>query len=112
VSVVGVGSTVNIEANLAGAESDVLSVGISPQDLLSVLSSVLSDDNHDTSGQSASISSRESVASSCPGSDGLGSPVKGPPLFVIHWVVVLDSHSELVSTNVFSMEESSVSTHS
>lgn len=111
-SVVGVGITVNIEAHLAGAKSNILSVGISPQDLLSVLSLVLSYNNHDTTGQSASISSRESVASSGPGSNGLGSPVKGPPLFVVHWVVVLDSHSVLVSTNMFFMEESSVSTHS
>lgn len=44
-------------------------------------------------------------------SNGLGSPVEDPPLFVAVWVVVLDSESVLMSTNVFMPEEGSSASH-
>jgi hypothetical protein len=44
-------------------------------------------------------------------SDGLGSPVEGPPLSVMTWVVVLDSKSVLVVTDVLVPEESSLAWH-
>ena len=40
------------------------------------------------------------------------SPVEDPPLLVEAWVVVHDSQSVLMSSNVFMPEESSVSSHS
>lgn len=40
-------------------------------------------------------------------SNGSGSPVEDPPLSVITWVVVLDSKSILVSTNMLVPSDSS-----
>ena len=45
-------------------------------------------------------------------SNGLGSPVEDEPLSVVTWVVVLDSESVLMVTNVLVPEEGSVSRHS
>jgi len=53
-----------------------------------------------------------SIVSSGPGSDSLSSPVEGPPLSVVQWIVSSDSKSELVSTNVLMPEESSSVWHS
>ena len=44
-------------------------------------------------------------------SDSLGSVVEDPPLFDIVWVVVSDSKSVLVRSNVFSVEKSSSVSH-
>jgi len=46
------------------------------------------------------------------GSNSLGSPVESPPLSVVTWVVVLDSQSVLVGSNMLMPEEGSVSAHS
>jgi len=53
----------------------------------------------------------KSISSSVERSDGLGSPVECPPLSSVIWVGVLDSESELVSTDVLSVEEGSVGWH-
>lgn len=55
---------------------------------------------------------RNSSVSVRVGSDGSGSPVKGPPLSVVSWVIVLDSQSVLVRTDVFVPEKSSIRGHS
>ena len=46
------------------------------------------------------------------GSDSLGSPVEDKPLSSVSWVVVLDSESVLLGTNVLMPEEGSVRSHS
>lgn len=56
-SVVDISSSMYIKAHFAGVELDVLSVLVQPLDLLSNLSSEWSDDNHNSSGQSSSVSS-------------------------------------------------------
>jgi hypothetical protein len=45
-------------------------------------------------------------------SDSLGSGVKLPPLIAVEWIVVSDSQSELVSSDIFFPEQSSMSSHS
>ena len=47
-----------------------------------------------------------------PGSDGSSSSVEDPPLLVVVWVVVLDSQSVLVVTNMLSVEQGSSAGHS
>ena len=44
-------------------------------------------------------------------SDRSGSPVEHPPLFDVFWIVVSDSKSIVVSSNVFMVEKCSVSFH-
>lgn len=110
-SVVNVSSSMYIKAHLS-VESNVLQVLVQPLDSLGNLSSVWSNDYHDSSSQTVSGSSRESVVSSSPGSDSLSSRVEGPPLSLVFWVVVLDVSSEIVMTNMVSPVESSVSSHS
>jgi len=111
VSQVSVDISVDIKAELV-VELDVLSGSVVPNDLLNGLTSVGSDDNSDSSSEALSVLSRENVGSSGPGSDGSGSGIEGPPLLRALWVVVLDSDSVLVSSNVLSPEQGSVSAHS
>lgn len=47
-----------------------------------------------------------------PGSNGVSSGVEGEPLSDVIWVVVLDSKSQLISTNGFTVVKGSVSCHS
>ena len=42
----------------------------------------------------------------------MGSSVEGPPLLLVGWVVVVDSESVLVCTNVLVEDEGSVVGHS
>jgi len=45
-------------------------------------------------------------------SDGSATFVKDPPLFIIEWLMILDSHSVLVSSDMFVPEESLAACHS
>lgn len=55
---------------------------------------------------------RDGLSPVCEGSDGFGSPVKGPPLSAVTWAVVLDSQSVLMSSDVLMPEEGFTSSHS
>ena len=110
VSVMRVRFSVNIEA-LTSVVADVSSRSVEPSDLLVDSSGVWLDVGSNVDSPVLSSLVRDSVTSFGPGSDGLGSSVKGPPLSVVGWIVVLDSESELVSTNVLVPEESSSVLH-
>ena len=71
------------------------------------MSSVLSDGSSDSDSESLSSLVGDGVVSLGPGSDGLGSPVEGPPLLVVQWVAGSDSKSELVASDVLVPEEGS-----
>ena len=60
---------------------------------------------------SLSILVRDGISSSIVRSDRSGSVVECPPLSSVIWVVVLDSKSVLVTSNVLRGEESSVVSH-
>lgn len=110
-SVVGVGSTMDIKAFLS-VVSNVSSRSSVPRNSLEVLVSVWSSSSGNTNSETLSLLVGNDVVSSGPGSDGLGSPVESEPLFVVLWVVVSNSESILMSTDVLVPEEGSVSWHS
>jgi len=72
----------------------------------------LSDDSISSMVEALTSLSRKSKVTSGFRSDGLGSSIESPPLLVIVRVVVSDSQSILVSTNMFMPEEGSVLGHS
>jgi len=111
VSVVDVSSAINIEA-LSAVVLDVSVSSSNPSDPLVVLVSVLSDGSSDTNSESISSLVSDDIVSSGPGSDSLGSIIEGPPLSLLVWVVVSDSKSVLVSTNMLVPAEGSVGWHS
>jgi len=45
-------------------------------------------------------------------SDGLSSSVEGEPLLSVGWIIIFHSESVLVCSNVFMIEQGSVSVHS
>lgn len=101
--------------NIEAPSSSVLNVSVGSTDPLHSLvnlSSVLSDDSWGVVSESIACVSGHGVVSSGPWSDGLGSVIEGPPLLVVHWVVVLDSESVHVSTDVLVPEEGSSAWHS
>jgi hypothetical protein len=102
---------VDIEA-LVTVVSDVSdrSVVVSNSDVVRVIELSQNSGVVDSELNSSLIS--ESEVSSGPGSDGLGSRVVDEPLELVSWMVVSDSSSVLVSSDVLSHEESSVSSHS
>lgn len=112
VSVVRVVSSNNVEASNTDI-SDVLSSSIEPSDSLDVFSGVSS--NNSSVRVSVPVvvvpldgNGHLSVSLS---SDRSGSPVEHPPLFDVFWIVVSDSKSIVVSSDVFMVENSSVSSH-
>jgi len=111
VSVVSVRLSVDIEA-LVTVVSDVSdrSVVVSNSDVVRVIELSQNSGVVDSELNSSLVS--ESEVSSGPGSDGLGSRVVDEPLELVSWMVVSDSSSVLVSSDVLSHEESSVSRHS
>jgi len=111
VSVVSVRSTMDIETFLS-VVSDVSVGTVVPSDSLVVLALPLSDGSSNTNSELVSSLVGDDEVSSSPSSDGLGSGIEGPPLLVVSWVVVSDSESVLVSSNVLVPEEGSVSDHS
>ena len=110
-SVVVIVSTVDIQT-FSTVVSNVSSRSVEPSDSLVDSSRVWLDVSSNTNSPVLSSLVRDSITSSSPGSNGLGSSVEGPPLLVVRWVVVLDSESELVSSDVLVPEESSVVEHS
>ena len=111
-SVVGVGSTMDIEA-LSSVVLEVSVVSTNPSDLNGVvLGSHWSDDGGNSNSESGSLLVSKDMGSLGPGSDGVGSSPESEPLLVILWFVSSDSESELVSTNVLMPEERSVLLHS
>jgi len=114
VSVLRVRVSVNIEASLADI-SDVSSGSIEPSHhLVWVGSSVVSNNSGVVVGHHVSLTVLNGDDESLVGSrsNGLGSPVEAPPLFVAVRIVILDSQSVLLSTNVFMPEQSSLGVHS
>lgn len=91
-SVVGVGSTVDIEA-LASHVSEGLSVGVHPLGSLVDISLPWSDDGISSSLVLLVDSDGDGVGSLGVRSDGLGSGVENEPLLGVLWVGVSDSES-------------------
>jgi hypothetical protein len=111
VSVVNVGTTMDIKA-LEAVVSDVLVSASVPLDLLGVVTFVLTDGGSDSNVEALSLLVGNDEVLARPSSDGVGSSVEGPPLLLIVWVVVSDSKSELVTTDVLVPDEGSVAWHS
>jgi len=110
-SVVSVRSTMNVKTFLS-VVSDVSVSTVVPSDSLEVLVGVLSDSGSDSNSELVTSLVGDDVASSSPSSDSLGSRIEGPPLLVVLWVVISDSESVLVSSNMLVPEEGSVRGHS
>lgn len=107
--VVGVSVTIDFKAEF-GIVSNVLDSAVVPSDLVVVSSLVWSNSDVVVSSESSFDSVTKNMVSSLPGSQGLSSGIKGPPLGIITWVVVLNSYSELTSAHSLdpSCEEGSV----
>lgn len=105
----------DIEA-LVGNISDVSSSSTEESHSLVAVSLEWSDDSivsvSSEIGVLNALINRDNSVSIGVGSDSSGSPVEGPPLLVVSWVVVLDSQSVLTSTDVLVPEEGSVLGHS
>jgi hypothetical protein len=97
---------------LSSNVSDVSVLAVEPEGSDGVVVLVLSHSSGTSNVELVSSLVGNSKVSSGPGSDSLGSPVEGPPLSVVEWVVSSDSKSELVSTNVLMPEEGSSVWHS
>jgi hypothetical protein len=82
VSVVMIVFTMNIKA-LSSVVLDVSSASIVPSDSLVDRTIVLLDVGSDSNSPVSSSLVRDGISSSCPGSNGLGSSVEGPPLFLV-----------------------------
>ena len=104
-------SSMNIKA-VATVVADVLSLACIPSDSGVVCTVPWSDCNSNILSEALSLLVCDGIASSSPGSDRLSSGIKGKPLILVTWVVVPDSKSILVTTNVFSPEKSFVAFHS
>jgi len=111
VVVVMVSSSISIKAE-STVVSDVRRSSIVPSDSIVVSSSVLSGINSNIGSECSTDLVTDTIVSLVVGSDGLSSQVEGPPLFSVGWIVVLDSDSVLMSSDVFMVEHSSVSVHS
>jgi hypothetical protein len=111
VSVMSVGVSMDIKA-LSSVVLEVSAAAVVPSDSVLVKTLVWSGSSSNSNSEVCTELVTNAVSSSSPGSDGLGSSVEGPPLLVVGWVVVLDSESELVATNVLVPEQSSVISHS
>lgn len=106
-SIVRVGSSMDIEA-LATVVSNVLDLSRVPLDLLGVGSSVWSDNSSNVDLEALASLVGNSVLSLGEGSDGLSSGIEDPPLLVVVWIVVLDSESILVVSDVLSEVQGSL----
>ena len=89
-SVVGVGSTVDIEA-LSSVVLEVSAVAIDPSDSVLVKTLVWSGSSSNSDSEVLTKLVSNAVSSLRPGSDGLGSSVEGPPLFdgSLSWILSL-----------------------
>ena len=111
VSHVSVRSTNNIQT-FSSVVSDVSISSIVPSDSLVVRVSVNSDGSSNINSEFISILVGNNEVSSSPSSNGLGSVIECPPLLSVLWIVVSNSESVLMSTNMFMPEEGSVGWHS
>jgi hypothetical protein len=110
VSPVDVLSANNIEALLA-VVLDVAVGSIVPSDLLESFFLPWSNDSGSVDVVSLTKLVSQDVVLSVVSSDSLSSVIKVEPLLLVFWVVVLDSESVLVTTDVFSPGDSSVACH-
>lgn len=111
VSVVRVGFSVNIKA-LSWDVSDVSDRTSIEGSSLVRLTNPLSDDSSSVDLESLSSLVGDGIVSFVNWSNGSSSSVKEPPLSDVPWLMVLDSESKLISTNMFMPEESSSVSHS
>lgn len=111
VSSVSVLSSVDVQTFL-GDVSDVSSGSSVEGSLLVDLSSPWSDDGGNTNSEFVSVLVGDGVTSVGPGSDGSGSLVEDEPLSVVLWLVVSDSESVLVSSDVLLPVQGSEGAHS
>jgi hypothetical protein len=92
--------------------SDVSSGSTVPLNSLEVLTSPWPHGCSNTDSELVALLVSKDVRSSCPSSNGPGSRVEEEPLSVVFRVVVSDSKTELVSSNMLIPEECSVVSHS
>lgn len=111
-SVVGVGSSVNIEAS-SSLISDGSSVSVEPSDVLESFLSVVSHDGGVTIVTPVVTSSLDGdgLVSVREGSDRFGSLVEHEPLLVVVWVSVSDSQSVLMASDMLGDDQGSVGWH-
>ena len=106
VSHVSVLSSVNIQA-LLSVVSQVSVVSSVEGNLLVNLRSPWSNSSGNSDSESLSLLVRDGVSLVGPGSNGSSSSVEDEPLSVVLWLVVSDSESILVSTDMLMPEEGS-----
>lgn len=111
VLVVLVVSAVDIKALEAVVLDVVISTSV-PLDLLGVVTSVLANGSSNSNVEALTLLVCDGEVLARPSSDGVSSSVEGKPLLLVEWVVVSDSKSELVATDVFVPNEGSVTWHS
>jgi len=110
-SVVLVSSSVDVEA-LVSVVADVSDRSIEPSDSLVDLALEWSHDGGDVDLVALAGLVGQGKGSLGERSDGLGTRVEHEPLLVVIWVVVSDSESELLSTNVLGEVQGSLASHS
>lgn len=118
VSAVSKGEMVSVSVDIADGHqalstvvSDVVASSVSPSDSVVVSALVNSHVNNIVDLVRLTDFVTQAEFSSVESSDTLGSLVKGKPLLLVRWVVVLGSESVLVGTNVLSVVQSSVTSH-
>ena len=104
-------STMNIEA-LATVVSDVSSLSCVPLHFLSIVSSKCSHASNNIDVETLSSLVSKSKLSLVESSDAVSSGIEGEPLSVVIWVVILDSKSVLLCSNILGVEECSSFLHS
>ena len=110
-SVMSIRTTMDIKALLSNV-SDVSELSTVPYCLLVWLLSEWSDGCSNSNSELLTSLVGKSIISSCPGSDCLCSVIESEPLLVVLRVIVSDSQSELVATNMLMPEEGSILLHS
>lgn len=111
VSHVMVVTSVDVQT-LLSVVSQVSVVSSVEGNLLVNLRSPWSNDSSDSDSESLSLLVRDGITLVGVGSDGSGSSVEDEPLSVVLWLVVSDSESILVSTDMLMPEEGSEGSHS
>lgn len=110
-SMLAVTSTMNIHA-LSWDVSEVSVWSTVVTNSLESFTLPLSDDSGSVSQESLSSLVGDGIASLQGWSNGVSSSVEDEPLSLIPWLIVVNSESILVSTNVLVPEEGSVALHS
>lgn len=112
VSVVMVVISMNIKTVTSRVSEVSVGTFIVVESLSAVIVLILSHDNSSVVSQELTYLVRDGVVSSPHGSDGSSSSVRDEPLLGFPWFIISDSKSVLVSTNMLSNLERSVSCHS